>query len=96
MCSLIPDQPRSSEAGLQSGCRRCERGCLSPQPEGWERGGARWGEGRAVVLWLSSNDGAQGGSFAYLKELRGAMIELIVQSASTSVESGLDLFEALK
>lgn len=49
-----------------------------------------------MVLWLSSNDGAQGGSFAYLKELRGAMIELIVQSASTSVESGLDLFEALK
>jgi hypothetical protein len=47
-------------------------------------------------LWLSSNDGAKGGDFAYAKELRGAMIELIVQSASTSVESGLDLFEALK
>lgn len=43
----------------------------------------------------SSNDGAKGGGFAYLKELRGAMIELIVQPASTSVESGLDLFEAL-
>ena len=52
------------------------------------------GEGRAAVLWLSSNDGAQGGDFAYAKELRGAMIELIVQPASTSVESGLDLLTA--
>ena len=44
----------------------------------------------------SSNDGAKGGGFAYLKELRGAMIELIVQPASTSVESGLDLFLYIK
>ena len=50
------------------------------------------GEGRAVVLWLSSNDGAQGGDFVYVKELRWVTIELIVQPASTSVESGLDLY----
>lgn len=47
-------------------------------------------------MWLSSNDGAQAGDFVYVKELRWAMIELTVQPASTSVESGLDLFEALK
>jgi hypothetical protein len=46
-------------------------------------------------LWLSSNDGAQAGDFVYAKELRWATIELIVQPASASVESGLDLFEAL-
>lgn len=55
-------------------------------------GGTLWSEGRAAVLWVSSNDGARGGDFAYAKELRRAMIELIVQPASTSVESGLDLY----
>lgn len=45
-------------------------------------------------MCLSSNDGAQGGDFVYVKELRGAMIELIVQPASASVESGLDLLTA--
>ncbi len=78
MCSLIPDQPRS----------------YLPRPAAWRRGKGKdaLGEGRAAVLWLSSNDGGQGGDFAYAKELRWATIELIVQPASTSVESGLDLY----
>lgn len=76
MCSLIPDQPRSPEAGqVGEGCK---------------------GVSGAAVLWRSSSDGGQGGDFVYVEELRWATIELIVQPASASVESGLDLFEALK
>ncbi len=95
MCSLIPDQLRSPEAG----CSLAADGAsAAASPRSLEMGGGRGvrGEGGCCGLWLSSNDGAQGGDFAYAKKLRGAMIELIVQPASTSVESGLDLFEALK
>jgi len=46
MCSLIPDQLRSPEAGYSLTADGASGGaCLPPQPEGGERGGMRWGEG---------------------------------------------------
>jgi len=49
MCSLIPDQPRSLEAGGEAGCRLTADGAsaaASPRSlEAGHRGGARWGEG---------------------------------------------------
>ena len=90
MCSLIPDQPRSLEAGSAPSVGGPGNGHQPRSLETGQREGV--GEGRAAVLWISSNDGGQGGDFAYAKELRWATIELIVQPASTSVESGLDLY----
>ncbi len=95
MCSLIPDQLRSPEVGYSLTADGASA-AASPRSLEVGQGEGRCSEGRAAVLWVSSNDGAQGGDFVYVKELRWAMIELTVQPASTSVESGLDLFEALK
>ena len=64
MCSLIPDQPRSLEVGYSL---TADGASAAASPRSLKAGK---GEGRAAVLWLSSNDGAQGGDFVYVKELR--------------------------
>lgn len=72
MCSLIPDQPRSPEAGCSL---TADSASADASPRSLKAGK---GEGRAgvigcaAVLWLSSNDGGQGGDFVYVKELRWA------------------------
>lgn len=66
MCSLIPDLPRSLEAGYSL---TADGASAAAFPHSLKAGK---GEGRAAVLWLSSNDGGQGGDFVYVKELRWA------------------------
>ena len=74
MCSLIPDQLRSPEVGYSLTADGASA-AASPRSLEVGQGEGRCSEGRAAVLWVSSNDGAQGGDFVYVKELRWATID---------------------
>lgn len=72
-CSLAADgasaaaSPRSLEAGSAPSVGGPGNGHQPRSLETGQREGV--GEGRAVVLWLSSNDGAQAGDFVNINGL---------------------------